>query len=789
MYGREKGPMRRVIHVQVLTTLAIALVVAPVTAQVTDREVRQAIEQGVEFLKSQQDKMRGGWPEHPAQPGGLSALCTLALLNAGVPVTDPAMAKALDYVRSFDKPDMTYSTALRTMVLCAAEPKKDLLTIRQNVAWLEATQLTDASSSVRGRKGMWAYSGRQEGGGDNSNTQFAMLALNEADRIGVKVNPASWRLSLDYWQHTQRQDGAWGYKPNDAPTGSMTCAGICSLVIASGRLGSGSASIQGDRVRCCGEEDENNGVERGLAWLGRHFSVRANPGSRTYLLYYLYGLERVGRLTGRRLIGGHDWYREGAELLVDAQDERTGEWRGVGTSAESNPLVATSLALLFLSKGRRPVVIAKAKYEDGREWDLHAGGVPNLTRRIEQAWHRELTWQTIDLQSATVSDLLETPVLFLSGRQALALTREQQELLRIYVEQGGFIFAEACDGDGCEGQAFDASFRQLMRQLFPESGFRLLPPDHAVWFAEEKVDPEYIKELLLYGVDACCRTSVVYCPTNLSCYWELSAEGRELDVPEEVQRAIQARVQIGQNVVAYATNRTLKEKLDRPNVASTDGPRAEGSRDVLVIPKLQHGGGCDDAPNSLANLMRYVRQEVELRALTERRVISPVAKDLSEYPILFAHGRRSFRWNAAERKALGDYIADGGFLFADAICASPHFANSFRSEIEAIFPGQKLERIPNDHELFKDQLGGFDLRRVTINDPLLRGEGERLDARRTETAPLLEGLQIHGRYVVVFSPYDLSCALESSSTMECKGYIKEDAARLGTNIILYALQQ
>ena len=54
---------------------------------------------------------------------------------------------------------------------------------------------------------------------------------------------------------------------------------------------------------------------------------------------------------------------------------------------------------------------------------------------------------------------------------------------------------------------------------------------------------------------------------------------------------------------------------------------------------------------------------------------------------------------------------------------------------------------------------------------------------------MLEGLQIDDRYAVVFSPYDISCALESSSAMQCKGYIKEDAARLGTNIILFALQQ
>ena len=62
----------------------------------------------------------------------------------------------------------------------------------------------------------------------------------------------------------------------------------------------------------------------------------------------------------------------------------------------------------------------------GPDWDLHAGGVPNLTRAIEKKWLRELTWQTIDLKVATVEDLLEAPVLFLSGQQSLELTREQQ---------------------------------------------------------------------------------------------------------------------------------------------------------------------------------------------------------------------------------------------------------------------------------------------------------------------------------------------------------------------------
>jgi hypothetical protein len=53
----------------------------------------------------------------------------------------------------------------------------------------------------------------------------------------------------------------------------------------------------------------------------------------------------------------------------------------------------------------------------------------------------------------------------------------------------------------------------------------------------------------------------------------------------------------------------------------------------------------------------------------------------------------------------------------------------------------------------------------------------------------LEAVEIDGRLAVVFSPYDISCALENHASLDCKGYITEDAAALGTNIILFALQQ
>ena len=68
--------------------------------------------------------------------------------------------------------------------------------------------------------------------------------------------------------------------------------------------------------------------------------------------YYLYGLERVGRLSARRLIGEHDWYREGAEYLVRQQQE-SGYWphpaRGSLLAECQSDLSFTALPLIALA--------------------------------------------------------------------------------------------------------------------------------------------------------------------------------------------------------------------------------------------------------------------------------------------------------------------------------------------------------------------------------------------------------------------------------------------------------
>ena len=55
-----------------------------------------------------------------------------------------------------------------------------------------------------------------------------------------------------------------------------------------------------------------------LICLGEHYM----DDEGAWLLYYLYGMERAGRLSGQRFFGDHDWYREVAEYLVAYQGRR-----------------------------------------------------------------------------------------------------------------------------------------------------------------------------------------------------------------------------------------------------------------------------------------------------------------------------------------------------------------------------------------------------------------------------------------------------------------------------------
>src|SRR5687768_10672820 len=92
------------------------------SAEVTAAQVDEAIRTGTAYLLKRQDRVTGNWTEYKGEPGGLTALVTLALLNSGVPASDPQVQAALKYLEGLAEPKQTYSTSLMIMVFCQANP-------------------------------------------------------------------------------------------------------------------------------------------------------------------------------------------------------------------------------------------------------------------------------------------------------------------------------------------------------------------------------------------------------------------------------------------------------------------------------------------------------------------------------------------------------------------------------------------------------------------------------------------------------------------------------------------
>ena len=596
------------------------------------QQVRKAIDAGVRFLRDQ-EKGNGNWEAvdkaSVAMPGGWTSLAMLALLNSGVQSEDPIIERGLKYSAQIE-PQHTYVVSLQTMVFAETARNDDHLRIQQNVDWLLRAMVKKGGKC----KG-WSYT-QESRIPDNSNTQYALLGLHAGRLAGAKIDREVWQAIQDYYVTTQQPDHGWVYNPSTGrdSTLTMTTAGLCGLLISGMELNDGREVLQADGTATnCGVYAENKPATDALGWIARNFTIKVPQ--HTY--YNLYGIERTGRLSGQRFFGEHDWYREGCEFLVNSQKE-DGSWQEPN-GREGWPVISTSFALLFLSKGRTPILISKLAHGPGEDWNNDHNDARNLVeyaskevfRKLPMAWQvfdtRRIEAPTNDAILALVGDLLQSPIVYFNGHQAPRLTGVQKQLLQQYVEQGGFILAEAC----CGRPEFDAGFRQLMRELFPDNPLKKLGREHPIWRTQAVVPPGSFG---LEGIDYGCKTVVVYSPQDLSCLWEANQtqKGRGL-----------LAFRLGGNIIAYATGlEPPKPRLTPTEVIQDDPEGKQIPRGFLKVAQLRHNGDWHPAPNAMRNLMDHLRKTAQLDVALQTKAISADDPDLVDYKFLYMHGRANF---------------------------------------------------------------------------------------------------------------------------------------------------
>jgi hypothetical protein len=184
----------------------------------------------------------------------------------------------------------------------------------------------------------------------------------------------------------------------------------------------------------------------------------------------------------------------------------------------------------------------------------------------------------------------------------------------------------------------------------------------------------------------------------------------------------------------------------------------------------------------MRNLMEHVNSYagLDVALKTETRPIHD--RELIDFKFVYMHGRNSFTFNPGDLEPLRFNLKNGGLLFADACCGKEAFDKSFRAFAEALVPGAKLERVPLNDELFSKEFAGEALTEQLIRCRLQTGHPYQ------NAPPYLEGIKFDGRWVVLYSKYDIGCALEKHQSTDCRGYDTASAQRIARAAVLYALR-
>lgn len=144
-------------------------------------------------------------------------------------------------------------------------------------------------------------------------------------------------------------------------------------------------------------------------------------------------------------------------------------------------------------------------------------------------------------------------------------------------------------------------------------------------------------------------------------------------------------------------------------------------------------------------------------------------EEIFDYPFSIMTGEGQFTLTQEERTNLRHYLERGGFVLASAGCSDVNWDRSFRREIQRVFTEQSLQKIRTDHPMFHTV---YEIARISA-----KGGGDHY----------LEGLEINGKIVLVYSHLGLNDTGHVKGCCCCGGNEIKNAREINANIFAYAL--
>ena len=236
---------------------------------------------------------------------------------------------------------------------------------------------------------------------------------------------------------------------------------------------------------------------------------------------------------------------------------------------------------------------------------------------------------------------------------------------------------------------------------------------------------------------------------------------------------------------------------DRPTIALPDPGKGgktapgtpEGTYTITMVDYKLTDNQRDRFPQALAELAQFVRSSTDLKAKivwNERAIGSP---HIMQSLFLYMTGNEpTLQINNDEKKNLGNYLKQGGLLFADDIRQPDGFGSRprgagvagtpFDRQFKALMKdplvlggqGDRWQKIRKDHPLYSSYFNFVD--------------GPPLGAAQGGNVHDLEMLQIRGRTAVVFSDLNISWYWGNTRASS-----RQRGLQFGANLIVFALTQ
>lgn len=458
-----------------------------------------------------------------------------------------------------------------------------------------------------------------------------------------------------------------------------------------------------------------------------------------------------------------------------------------GESFPPLPLPATPLRRTEKKRQPRPpTLFAKVAYGpefafvDGKkvywpDWKTDPGDIETLMRWVNSKLN--IHYGSIETSFKKFSyDVNEVPVLYLTGHTAPTIGEATAGKLRAFLQDGGFLVADAC----CGSHDYREGFEKMMRQVFPDRPLRTLPLEHPLFHCFHdctQVDylhlegdrPSYPDTPIVKGIDIGCRTAVFYFPRDVSCGWAGHTH------PAGERYTIKDARDLGANLVTYIiANYQLGRYLSSAKVYYQAG---EKTRDEFVFGQILHGGDWDPSPSGIANLLEFVDQQSSISVQYKKVAVRPDSPEVFNFPFLYIIGHYDFHFNDAAVANLRRFFDNGGILFGEACCGRKEFDAAFRREIARVLPGTTLKRLPLSSPVYNSF---WNIRTVGYSRYALETLGN-------VNRPLFEGIKINGNLAVIYSPLAVANGWERFDHPYSRGYDAASALKLGMNVLVYAM--